>query len=680
MVTYVTLEMLCGKCGLIMPFTLWKKENPFQKGGRALLTSKRKTIGVFINRTGYFFENTVYRMVQEMGRKYNYNIIVFATLGHRNSANYYDELEKAMFTFAPVEELDGLLITPDTYQMEGFHEKLFEMINTRATCPVVSIRDHRAPCDRVSTDETDAIRPLLKHLLDDHGYRRVHFLAGFKGHPDSEARLRCYREEMEAHGLPLPENAVYYGSMWRSGGPEACDFFCPPGQPLPEAIVCANDYMAQAIIEELHNRNIDVPGQICVTGFDNVEYNAAFSVPLTTVEQDYEGMITNAFECLKMRMAERDAGLEPAPQMVIGQPVKLIKRKSCGCQWLEDKDASQERLLADSLQMQRIRVRETSQMYFSIDMNASNTMEEMHNTIMRKRSDVPELRDFYLCCFETKPGTGETDGYAENLTDHATLVSAIRDHEELGMPMDRFHRSKLLPDWVWDSDEPQSFFARLLHQRDSIYGYCMIRYDEGHIPSIFFHQWNVTVSSALRHLFNQQKLQRLYDERRLSSITDPLTGLYNRRGLEELVAPTWERRCQLGEYATILAYDMDNLKPTNDTYGHEAGDDALQRVAETLRRLDWEGAVSARIGGDEFLVFLPRCDEESAQQVAAAVETGLAKLNEEKGTPYGADMSGGSYTIRLMPGITLEKCIRESDERMYAVKRQRKQRERCHCD
>lgn len=643
-----------------------------------MLAGKRKTIGVFINRTGYFFENTVYRVVQELGKKYDYNVIVFTTLGHRNSANYYDELEKAMFTFAPVEELDGLIITPDTYQMEGFSEKLYEMLETRVSCPVVSIRDHNAPCDRVSTDEHNAISQLVRHLLEDHGYKRVHFLAGFKGHPDSETRLQCYRDEMAAHGLPLPENAVHYGTMWRSGGPEACDYFFQPGLPMPEAIVCANDYMAQAVIEELNNRGIGVPDQVCVTGFDNVEYQAVFSVPLTTIEQDYEGMIANAFECLKKRIAEKEAGLPPAPRMVIGQPVRLIRRKSCGCRWEEEKDISQERLLADSLQMQRIRVRETSQMYFSIDMNASNTMEEMHNTIMRRRGDVPEMRDFYLCCFEDTPGSGEVDGYAEELTDHVTLVSAIRDHEELGMPMDRFPRSRLLPDWVWDSDEQQSFFVRLLHQRDSIYGYCIIRYDEGHIPSLFFHQWNVTISSALRHLFNQQKLQSLYEERRLSSITDPLTRLYNRRGLEELVAPTWDRRCQRGEYATILAYDMDNLKPTNDTYGHEAGDDALQRVADTLRDLDWEGAVSARIGGDEFLVFLPHCDEANAMRAAAAVETGLAKLNEEKATPYGADMSGGSYTVKLEPGVTLEKCIRESDERMYAAKRRRKQQDmRC---
>jgi diguanylate cyclase (GGDEF)-like protein len=240
--------------------------------------------------------------------------------------------------------------------------------------------------------------------------------------------------------------------------------------------------------------------------------------------------------------------------------------------------------------------------------------------------------------------------------------------------MDRFSRSQLLPDWVWDSDEQQSFFVRLLHQRDSIYGYCLIRYDEGFIPSIFFHQWNVTVSSALRHLFNQQKLQRLYEERRLSSITDPLTGLYNRRGLEELVMPAWRQRCLQGETITILSYDMDNLKPINDTHGHSAGDAALQMVAHALTHLDREGAVSARIGGDEFLMFLPDCDEQNAKLAMEAIEAELQRQNIAMGARFEVGMSGGSYTMALTPDSTLEKCIRQSDERMYSIKRQRKMR------
>ena len=122
----------------------------------------------------------------------------------------------------------------------------------------------------------------------------------------------------------------------------------------------------------------------------------------------------------------------------------------------------------------------------------------------------------------------------------------------------------------------------------------------------------------------------------------------------------------------MFTFDMDNLKPINDTYGHSAGDDALQTVASVLRRLQWNGAVSARIGGDEFLLFLPECDDAGAEKALAAIEADLELLNRENGTKYEAAMSTGWYTTKLDSGVTLERCIRESDERMYAVKRLKK--------
>ena len=637
-----------------------------------MLSKKRKTIGLFINRTGFFFENTVYRVAQEQGRLHDMNVVFFCTLGHRGSANVYDELEKAMFDFAPLETLDGIIITPDTYQMEGYQEALYDALKRRATCPIVSIRDHNAPYDQVATDEDNAIRPLLRHLIDDHGYQRIHFLAGFKGHPDSERRLLCYYDEMARYQLPLPENAVFYGTMWRSGGDVACDYFFQEGLPQPEAIVCANDYMAQTVSEELKKRGVRIPTDVCVTGFDNVEEQAGFPVRLTTVEQDYEGIVAEAFVTLKERMAQRDMGQVSPEQIIRKLPVKLIKRESCGCPWHEKQEDQKAKLLETSQQMQNIRVRETSQMYFSIDMNACTTVEEIHNTIISRRDDVPEMRDYYLCTFEESPGSGEKEGYAEHLTEHVTLISAMQNHEDKGMPMDHFPRKQLLPDWVWDSDEPQSFFTRILHQRDSIYGYCLVRYEVGKKPSLFYHEWNATISSALRHLFNQSKLQRLYEERKLSSITDPLTGLYNRRGLEELVLPGWEERCRASESATVLSFDMDNLKPINDSYGHQAGDDALQTVAQVLKGLVWPGTVAARIGGDEFLVFLPRCNAQGAAEMMQEIDRSLEEHNQKKGKPYQAAMSGGTYVCRLTPGMTLDQCIMESDRRMYSFKRQRK--------
>ena len=73
---------------------------------------------------------------------------------------------------------------------------------------MVAIRHRSETFDCIYTDENLAFRPLLKHLLEHHGLKKIRFLAGYKGHPDSEMRLQVYREEMTAHGLTVDETVM----------------------------------------------------------------------------------------------------------------------------------------------------------------------------------------------------------------------------------------------------------------------------------------------------------------------------------------------------------------------------------------------------------------------------------------------------------------------------------------
>jgi diguanylate cyclase (GGDEF)-like protein/PAS domain S-box-containing protein len=109
----------------------------------------------------------------------------------------------------------------------------------------------------------------------------------------------------------------------------------------------------------------------------------------------------------------------------------------------------------------------------------------------------------------------------------------------------------------------------------------------------------------------------LEDTLRHMVATDPLTGLLNRRGLEEAVveAPT---------PMAVIALDVDRFKCFNDTYGHPAGDRALQAVAEAIRATVRAGDIVARAGGEEFTVVLPHTGIEGARTVAEAIRLAVA--------------------------------------------------------
>ena len=209
-----------------------------------MIAGKRKTIGVFLCKAYTVFDNAVYHALEEEAHRLNYDVIIFTTVGFFSSQNEYDSQERGMFSFAPIEQLDGIIVAPDTYEIEGFRDQLYEELKRRAKCPVVSIRHQEEEYDCVYTDENLAIRPLMKHLLEDHGLKRVVFLAGYEGHPDGEKRLQVYKEEMALHGLPVDEEKdIAHGTMWLNCGDMAYEAFFSDTERRPEAVVCANDFI-----------------------------------------------------------------------------------------------------------------------------------------------------------------------------------------------------------------------------------------------------------------------------------------------------------------------------------------------------------------------------------------------------------------------------------------------------
>lgn len=630
----------------------------------------RKKIGVFINQSDGNFENLVYQGVQKRAKELGYDVYFFCTVGTRASGNSYDVLEQGMFSFAPVEHLDGIIAAPNSYEMLNTQDIFFEMLRSRVKCPVVFVRASYEDYCCVSTDEKHAIRPLVTHLIEDQGLKNIVFMAGYEGHKDSEMRLKCYKDEMARHDLPLTERSVFYGDMWKKKGEEAFHFFFDgtTRENRPQAVVCANDYMAFAFIEAVHQNGLRVPDDVIVTGFDNVALSEYFNPSVTTVAQDYETMITASVDLLDRRIKEEEMGLENDP-VHLGIPGRLIRRESSGF-YKPGQFNERDIIVEHNKRLQEISLREISQTYFSTLLNSDDTLEAMHKTIVDKLSDVPHLKCFYLCLFQKPDGSD----MAEQLTDTCQLVMAIKDREDRGMPMIKFASELVLPPLDNKKEDPQSYYIMLLHKQKSTFGYSVMQYDDGFCPTMFYHHWNVIISNALSNYSNQKKLHALYEERRLSSITDSLTGLYNRRGLEEKLSPIWDELVRNKAVITFVSYDLNSLKYINDNFGHLEGDFALCAISDAIREATPETGISARMGGDEYLTALPMYGEEEARAFVEKYQAALENINNNSGKGYRASASYGVFMVTLDEGVTIDDCLRQSDARMYEAKSKLKRR------
>lgn len=171
-------------------------------------------------------------------------------------------------------------------------------------------------------------------------------------------------------------------------------------------------------------------------------------------------------------------------------------------------------------------------------------------------------------------------------------------------------------------------------------------------------------------------LQRMLAERIAElhslSLTDDLTGLYNRRGFLALAEQQMKVSRRMKREFLVIYVDMDGLKRINDTYGHEAGSDAIRQAADALRQTFRESDIVARLSGDEFIVLATNADHSSPNLIRARLEERLREQNALAKNPYRLSMSVGIVAVQKDDQAPIHELIARADEAMYAEKRERK--------
>ncbi|VWB10556.1 two-component system diguanylate cyclase response regulator [Burkholderia lata] len=175
----------------------------------------------------------------------------------------------------------------------------------------------------------------------------------------------------------------------------------------------------------------------------------------------------------------------------------------------------------------------------------------------------------------------------------------------------------------------------------------------------------------------QQLLEANLELRRLTH-SDGLTGLSNRRYLDEYLAAEWRRGTRERSELSLLMIDVDNFKLYNDTYGHVSGDSVLKQIASTIERcLGQSGDLAARFGGEEFAVVMPATSPGAArllgEKIRLAVEA-LRLRHAHSSTGNTVTISIGGASIVPMPGLPTTVLIEAADRALYRAKHEGKNR------
>lgn len=294
-----------------------------QKDKPAIINSSRPTIGLLIDWLGGIYQLEVWSGIEEAARALDVNLISYSG-GSLKSPYGFLAQSNVIYDLVNESILDGLIIASGAISDYISHDEILAFCQQFQPLPVVSIALEFEAIPSVLVDNRVGMLNAVRHLLNHHGLKHIAFIRASVGHQEADDRFSAYQEALDEAGISFDENLVAIGDFSMHSGIEATRELLSRNIAI-EAIVAADDNMILGALIELQRQGIEVPGDIALVGFDDVE-ETHFSVPpITTVHQPIQDQASKALELV---LAQINGQVIPAKTFL---PTDLVVRRSCGC-------------------------------------------------------------------------------------------------------------------------------------------------------------------------------------------------------------------------------------------------------------------------------------------------------------------------------------------------------------
>jgi DNA-binding LacI/PurR family transcriptional regulator/GAF domain-containing protein len=284
----------------------------------------RPTIALITDQIVYEYQAGIWSGVIATARERDANLICFVG-GRLHSSTGFEGQGNVVYDLVSAESVDGLVIMTGAVGSQVAPEETRAFCEGYRSLPMVSVGLVLEGIPSVLVDNEKGLRDVLIHLIEDHGRRRIAFIRGPVTNEEAELRYRTYVNVLSECGLPLDSDLVAHGDFLRPSGMAAINLLLDERRVDFEAVVAANDSMALGALEALQAREIRVPYDVTVVGFDDVEETRFVTPPLTTVRQPLYRQGQQATEMLLALLAG-----EEVPERVT-LPTEALIRQSCGC-------------------------------------------------------------------------------------------------------------------------------------------------------------------------------------------------------------------------------------------------------------------------------------------------------------------------------------------------------------
>lgn len=575
--------------------------------------------------------------------------------------------ELNIFNLPNLSDFDGAIIYGNSLDFEGIFEALNERCNM-AGIPTVCTGKRGHDICYIGADNASGTVSMVNHLLDVHHLKDFFFIAGSKDNADSEERRIALIDTLNTHGLSLSEDHCHFTEWAPEAAEELIVKLHNEGAKMPEVFVCANDILAMATVNSLANCGYKVPDDIKVTGFDHEFFSRIYDPAISSVDQS---VFDKGVACAEVLVNSFVGIPSPSEQIV---PCKFIPLESCGCT---------NALNFDAIRRQGCKSIFTDHMK---DSTLEGDLTRLENTIMSGQT-YDDIRGNFARMFSSpngyigpslhvvlEPLYGKSIANSSRklrVNGYSRVMDAVFSMENYNITScSNFDSSKLVPQ-VEETGKNRFFLFLPLHDGLDNLGY-MILCDDPHKISNYnrLSKYANRLNMILSKYRQQLTLNRLNAQLKELSETDPLTHVKNRSAFESHEASVNARiKSNDKPSFAIVMFDINNLKPINDQFGHDAGDDYIieccRMICDAFKR-----SPVYRIGGDEFLAFLSDNDYAERDVLLMKLRDKM-DLMAESGLSVREILSTATGLAVFNPET--DKCVgdvfKRADEAMYENKR-----------
>ena len=252
--------------------------------------TEKRFIGIIAAEVNSIEQRQIMKGVIAEGQALKQRIVVFSNIYNSYEYDQSLDLENNIYELMFSQELCGLIMIAESFTNEKLRDRVRDMLEKRQDIPVIIIGIYipglAFPNVRfINANDSLDMESITTHLIETHGFTKIDMLTGFEGNEAAIQRVTGYRKALEMHGITFEASRVYWGDFWMPSGVALAKRYISGELEMPDAIICANDYMAYGLLDTFLENGVSIPDDVSVIGYEFIQERIFHSPVLTTYQR-----------------------------------------------------------------------------------------------------------------------------------------------------------------------------------------------------------------------------------------------------------------------------------------------------------------------------------------------------------------------------------------------------------